>query len=104
MVVFGVEVGGRWGEEAATLLRLLAAARAREAPEAVRQAAHTAWLVRWSALLAVAAQRAFAASLLELPLAGECDVGGTPPALDELLADARWHVPVPASRLPGATG
>ena len=41
-------------------------------------------------LLAVSAQRAVAASLLELPLAGECNVAGEAPDLHEVLADVRW--------------
>jgi hypothetical protein len=100
LVVFGMEVGGRWGDEAVSFLRLIARARARDAPAQVRTAAQVAWGVRWSALVAVAGQRAFAASLLELPFAGECNAAGVPPALHELLADARWEGPVPVSRLP----
>ena len=51
-------------------------------------------------MLAVAAQRAFAMSLLELPLAmaDECD--GAEPPLAELLADARATQPIAPSRLP----
>ena len=46
---------------------------------------------RWSGLLAVAAQRAFAASLLELPPASASELGERPePELHELLAEARW--------------
>ena len=100
LVVFGMEVGGRWGDEAVSFLRLLARARARDAPAQDRAAAQVAWAVRWSALLAVASQRAFAASLLELPLAGECNAAGAPPAKYELLADSRWDGPMPVSRLP----
>eukprot|EP00439_Symbiodinium_sp_Y106_P029793 s6628_g3.t1 len=71
LVVFGIETGGRWSEEAATFLRLLAQARAAGAPVAVRRAAQAAWVYRWSGILSVAAQRAFVASLLELPAATE---------------------------------
>ena len=49
--------------------------------------------------LAVAAQRAYAASLLKLPPAAELSEG-TEPDLHEVLADARWLEEVPASRLP----
>ena len=41
-------------------------------------------------LLAVAAQRA---SLLQLPLAGECHIAGEAPDLHEVLADVRWQLP-----------
>ena len=85
LVVFGIETGGRWSEEAATFLRLLAQARAASAPVAVRRAAQAAWVYRWSGILSVAAQRAFAASLLELPAATELGAAGDPPALHELL-------------------
>ena len=51
-------------------------------------------LLRWSRLLAVAAQRAYASSLPELPLGGESC------AAPELLADARWELP--ASVAPGS--
>ena len=99
-VVFGIETGGRWSEEAATFLRLLAQARAASAPVAVRRAAQAVWVYRWSGILSVAAQRAFAASLLELPAATELGAAGDPPALHELLADARWLQAPANSRLP----
>ena len=99
LVVAGVEVGGRFSTEAATWLRLLARHRAFAAPAAMQSAARSAWVARWSGLLAVAAHSAFAASLLELPLAGQCNVGGEAPELHEVLADVRWQLPIPASRL-----
>ena len=71
LVVFGMETGGRWSEEAATFLRLLAQARAASAPVAVRNAAQAAWVYCWSGILSVAVQRAFATSLLELPAAAD---------------------------------
>ena len=104
LVVFGLEVGGRWAPEAATFIRLLARARAAEVPTSLRAAARAAWVVRWSGILAVAAQRAFAASLLELPPGGECSAGGPEPALHELLADARWQATPASSRLPMRVG
>ena len=74
LVVFGIETGGRWSEEATTFLRLLAQARAASAPVAVRRAAQAAWVYRWSGILSVAAQRAFATSLLELFLLPQSSV------------------------------
>ena len=70
---------------------------AADVPAALRPAARSTWVVRWSSLLVVAAQRAFAASLLELPLAGECNVAGAEPELHEVLTDVR-SLPVPSSR------
>ena len=63
LVVLRVEVGGRWSEEAATFVRLLARARARDSPERLRAATVGALVARWSALLSQAAMSAFAASL-----------------------------------------
>ena len=42
LVVFGIKTGGRWSEEPATFLRLLAPARAASAPAAVRPLGCTA--------------------------------------------------------------
>ena len=53
-------------------------------------------------MLAVAAQRALAHSLLELPLAGGDECDGAEPLLGDLLADARDAEAVPVSRLPAA--
>ena len=89
---------GRFGAEAANWLRLLAGQRASDVQAAMRAAARAAWVARWSGLLAVAAQRAVAASLLELPLAGECNVAGEAPELHEVLADVRWQLPTIGSR------
>ena len=89
LVVVGVEIGGRFGTETVQLLRLLARHKATAVPAASRPAAITAWVARWSGLLAVAAQRAFAASLFELPPAAELGEGPEP-ELHELLAEARW--------------
>ena len=44
LVVLGVEVGGCWGSEAASFLRLLARARARAAPEALRLTLQSAYV------------------------------------------------------------
>ena len=100
LVVFGVEVGGRWAPEAAAFLRMLARARAASAPPALLPAAQSAWVQRWSGIISVAAQRALASSLLELPSEAHDSAAGTEPALHELLADARWHEGPAASRMP----
>ena len=75
LVVFGVEVGGRWSRESCIFVRLLARARARAEVPGLRASAARAWQRRWTAMLAVAAQRAVAASLLER--AGTCGADGT---------------------------
>ena len=100
LVVFGVEVGGRWAPEAAAFLCMLARARAANAPPAVRPAAQDAWVQRWSGIISVAVQHALASSLLELPSEAHDSAAGMEPALHELLADARWHEVPAAGRMP----
>ena len=92
LVVFGIEVGGRWSQEAPDFIRLLARARGRAVPELVRRSAELAWRNRWSALIAVATQRALAASLLELPLEQAGCWDGEAPPLGEVLAEGREAV------------
>ena len=71
LVVVGVEVGGRWSEEALTFIRLMAKAKSRAYPRLLRASAQMAYTTRWTGLLAVAAHRALAATLLEIPVAAE---------------------------------
>ena len=99
-VVFAIEVGGRWSKEALCFVRLLAQAKCRATPSVVRSQAARSWADRWSTQLAVAAQTAFAASLLELPLSAPCIVDGAEPSLGELLVEGRWHEAPSPSRLP----
>ncbi|CAE7367317.1 unnamed protein product [Symbiodinium sp. KB8] len=63
-----------------------------------RSPANESALCSNSCMLAVAAQRALACSLLELPLAAADECDGTEPPLGDLLADARDTEPVHASR------
>ena len=63
---FGLEVGGRWSQEAKTFVQLLAQARARSEPPLTRRRMEQAWRLRWYSVLSCAAARAFAASMLEL--------------------------------------
>ena len=100
LVVIGVEVGGGCGAEAAAFLRHLARHRAASLRPLLRAAACAGWVQRWSSPLAVAAMRAFAASLLELPPGGDlCDAGESP-NLHEVFAEVRGVPPLVASRLP----
>ncbi|CAK0791767.1 unnamed protein product, partial [Prorocentrum cordatum] len=60
--------------------------KARSAPELLRASVKAAWIHRWTGRTSVAAQRAFAASLVHLPLDGlACD--GDEPRLQDVLAD-----------------
>ena len=99
IVVVGLEVGGRWSDEALDFVRHLAKAKARAHPPLLRASAQMAYSHRWMGLLAVAAQRALAATLLELPV-DEVGADGDPPLLEDVLHEGRLlEAPLP-SRLP----
>ena len=88
LIVFAIEVGGRWGSKALQVTRALA---------------QYAWLTRLSAI-AVAAQRALATTLdSQLPADG-ASIGGDIPELPDLLADDRWQTPAGPCRLIWAGG
>ena len=99
LFVFALEVGGRWDKGALRFLRKLAFGRARAVPDWLQASTAHAYLYRWSAMLAVAAQKAYAATLLRLPLDREI-VNGEVPADSDVVADARFGAPVEPSRLP----
>ena len=65
LVVLAAEVGGRWSAETAQFLTSPAKARAQEVPLVLQGRAESAWVRRWSAILACTAARAFARSLLD---------------------------------------
>ena len=73
LVVLAGEMGGRWSEETRRFLSLLAKAKARSEPHILRKRVEQAWRLRWGGILACAAARAFAASLLDLRLASGVD-------------------------------
>ena len=98
LVVLAGEVGGRWSETTAWLLRRLAQAKAAAEPLALRLATGRALEARWWALLAVAARGALASAL---PGDAPRLLHGRPPALPhlaDLLLDS-GEAPAP-SRLP----
>ena len=99
LVLLGMEVGGRWSEEALRFIRLLAKAKSRAYPQLLRASARAAWASRWTGLLAVAAQRAFARTLLALPV-DEANVDGEEAFLEDVLHEARLVEPPLPSRLP----
>ena len=100
LVVLVLEVGGRWGDEALDLVRLLARAKARAAPPLLRRSAQQAWQSRWSGILAVAAHRALAASLLDLDLGAVACVDGVEPPLGDALAVGASAGSPQVSRMP----
>ena len=87
LVVLAIEVGGRWSQETATFLRLLAAAKGRNACPLLRKRVEQAWRLCWAGMLACSASRAFAGSLLEQRGNGGAD--GVAPALPDLLSEFR---------------
>ncbi|CAE7774315.1 unnamed protein product [Symbiodinium sp. CCMP2592] len=102
LVVLALELGGRWSTEAATFVKLLARLRAMAVPASSRGpsiSAFASFASRWSAVLSFAAARAFAASLLSLPLGGTANVDGESPLLSDILADSSLEPPL-ASRMP----
>ena len=66
LVVLAVEVGGRWSEQTRAFLSQLAHTRARQETPLMRRRAEQAWRLRWGGMLACAAAKAVASSLLDL--------------------------------------
>ena len=86
LVVLAGEVGGRFSAETAQFLTGLASAKVQQLSDLLQGRAHVAWLRRWSSLLACAAARAFALSLLKSTSAG---VDGPTPSAHEVMSDHR---------------
>ena len=84
LLVMGFEVAGRWSSETVAFLHLLAQHKAESSPICLRRSAHLFYFQRWTGMLARAAQRAYAASLLEEPLARSACVNGPPVHLSEM--------------------
>ena len=64
----------------------LAKAKARRAPRVLQKSAEMAFYNRWTAFLTVAAQRAFAVSLLDLPMTRVAATDECDPDLAEVIA------------------
>ena len=90
-MVLAADVGGRWSEEALTFVSQLAKARARSAPHVLAGRVRQAYHHRWSSILACAAARAVALSLLEKRPALGCDEDTQPSS--EVMAACR-HLPL----------
>ena len=86
LVVLGIEMGGRWGEEAASFITSLTRTKTRDSPAPLRHAATTSLISRWRAFLTHAAMTAFAASLLFEDPTHHHNLDGEPPSLSDLLA------------------
>ena len=79
------EVGGRWSQETADVLRALAKAKARQAPPRLRMAAQLSWERRWWAMLSVCVQEALACTLVEDAVELLDGVDGEEPSLSSVL-------------------
>ena len=88
LVVLAAEVGGRWSAETAQFLTALAKVRAQEVPLVLQGRAESAWVRRWSAILACTATRAFAMSLSDRrPVSGSDAVV---PSVSEVMRESRF--------------
>ena len=99
LVVAGMEVGGRWSEEAWAFLLLLAEARARTVPKLLQRSTVYYLVRRWSTMVAVAAHTAFAASLLGENAATQGQVDDFLPPLGVLVGEGS-HADLEPSGLP----
>ena len=88
LVVWACGVNGRWSEKTRAFLSLLAKAKARSETPVMRRRVEQTWRMRWGAMLACTAARAFAASLLNLRLGGGAD--GEVPTTLEVVNEARY--------------
>ena len=81
LVVFGVETGGRWSEEAFAFVWELARAKARGVPAYLQTSAALAWQRRWMRMIAVSTFTAFANSLImpRAPLSNTGIIDGEAP-------------------------
>ena len=98
LVVLAVEVGGRWSDEAASFVRALARAKAREVPVRLRSSLVAVLVARWSALLSHAAMSAFAATFTERAGALSHADGALPPRVSFLQMQVRRPSPLAGRR------
>jgi len=81
------ETGGRWSQTCVTVVRLLAKAKARQAPEEIQARVTAAWASRWWNLLSIACRNTLAATLVnDAPLLFD-GVDGKTPAWTDVLRD-----------------
>ena len=69
LVVFEVEVGGRWSEESQNFISQLVRARARGEQPILRRRAEQVWRIRWGSLVSCVVARAVALHCWGLPRA-----------------------------------
>ena len=94
------EIGGRWSDNCIKWVAKLAKYKASSELPHLRRASEYAWHSRWWSLLSVAAQRAFALSLIEVDCDAIKPLADFEPKLGEILADVRYELGPVVSRLP----
>ena len=94
------EVGGRWSQNCITWIGKLAKHKASGELFHLQRATEYAWYKRWWSLLSVAAQRAFALSLIEVDCDAIKPLADFEPKLGDVLADVRYELGPTVSRLP----
>ena len=94
------EVGGRWHSDCITWVGRLAKMKASAELPHLQRAAEFAWHSRWWSLLSVAAQRAFALSLIEVDCEAIKPLADFEPKVGAVLADVRYELESVVSRLP----
>ena len=75
----GIETGWRWASALVSFVKRGARAKARSAQPLLQKAAQHWWRLRWSSMISIAAQVAFAVSLTpEVPRDAPCFDGAEP--------------------------
>ena len=99
LVVVGMEVGGRWSQEAAHFLEQLAWQKARDSLPALQRATALGWQKRWAELVSVSAMKALADTLLHGSAQFTTVEDEGVPDISRLLDDVRYSVGPDVSRL-----
>ena len=100
LVFAGMEVGGKWSQEAYDFVATLAAARTRDAPPALQGSTYYSWVRRWTGMLAVAGMKAFADTLLHGHARSTDACNSEAPTLGQLLGDKPHQEAPECSLLP----
>ena len=94
LVTAGMEVGGRWEEDAYNFLVKLALAKGQEASRAMRGAATNSWLRRWASLLSKPGMDSLACTLVHGTAESSDLWNGPAPPLGAVLCSTPAALPV----------
>ena len=101
LTTLACETGGRWSATCLKVVRLLAKAKARQAPEERRAQVAAAWAHRWWSLLAIASRNTLAATLADDKPKALDGYDGEEPLWHEVLLDGALE---PQTQLGGGRG